>query len=1104
MPLTEHPQNHISRNRSRGVRSEHASHRSDERSVKASAPDPLQAMLKTTTEIGDVGRFAFKSSRIPHPVTRDPSRMQDGSNGLVNQPGHGFRRRRSRYQEHPERHHALLVSKDKVPSRSASVHGGGHSTSSPATSHILSNYDHAYDHRSYSLTESSQTSYSLSTLTPNHRSNVNLKNFGEPHLIRPRSPFAYPTRLKRPGFRPSSPAFSQSNGSDVRAVHGLDRGPSFRTSSPSSLYAGRRVPAGLTPDYNQSMPALPIWLPPERIRHCGTRTPPLPTRMPKYVHPLGHDFLAPSASEQSTVTLGCQGSGGAPMQPPRYYDYSEAFEEQSVCRGGNLSEVSVPLIDQTIPEDRPSSVRYRLWGSTARETELTALPTGDGHQPSQDLGLSARGPHAIPAEDMDNEDRVKESGPGFGVNGPTIDTDDIEASPDYRTRSSKDQTVDTSIYRNESFGTTVRQSPESSIIVSRARDVSSITTSSNPENLGISSSLISLYQSSAVPESPICLEKANQVGIMEPFSLPVASSHPSQPQGWKIPSLDFSLMDLDGRPEEPRDGPREHSMLVGGVGEAGIPTIHAPVPRRSLSSQSKFSKILSVDEGLAESTEIINATHEAAERLSTIKPNIKTGSQASLSSHKRPTSRLSVRSLSRMMKLATVGERDMADPDEFSASKSSLVSTTPTASKLVKRARHGTGTTAALGVGNSVAVDDVSVGHNMSHQLSVPSNSSNMASTSTTEEPEVLIANAENPYPGQTHSPGHSANNKSANEDLLPLPADTSFRSISPPTLVMPTDLPYSFVPLAPELIHGSNAATPEPAAPDIVDPTSLAQDGKAGSARRYRVRIRANRKSDASLPCSQPWNFEESYPWTDRHPSIDVRLPALLTHSQQRHEKPPKFKLKVSRASKINQTTVFQKAEPHKRTGSPSTPFSSCHPPRKHRFGHLISSTRNSTSSDSLPAPTFVIGTPTLRPTTSGTANPSLLSPAFHSAEVQSFFSDDSSQMQQKGSIRKRLSQFRAKLPASRGTSTDEAGAMDRIFARSVVNRSRASGRTSNPSEDGTAGISNVRYTRLKVVEKIKGWWQQGAAKVRGLGGKTKGRGAQAHGAATGVYAGV
>lgn len=1097
MPLTELSHNQIGRNCSRSVRSDNASHRSDKRLAKASAPDPLQGMLKTTTEIGDVARFAVKPSRIPHPVTRESPRRPDGSNWPLNPHNPGFRRRRSRYQDHPERRHdALAVSKDKVPSRSrsASIHGGDRSTPSPATSHNLSNCEYAYDHRSYSLTQSSQTSYAFS----NHRSNVSLKNFGEPHLMRPRSPFAYPTRLKRPGFRPSSPALSQHNGSDHRAAYGLDRGPSFRTSSPSSLYAGRRVPAGFTPDYNQSTPSLPIRLQPERTKHCGARTPPLPTRTAKYVHLLGHDFPAPSVLEQNTVTIAGQRSGGS-TQSPRYYDYSEAFEEQGVCYGDDLSEASVPLIDQTIPEDRLPSVQYKFRGPKARETELTAVPLGDSRQPSQGLITLSGRPRVIKAESTEDEKRVHEPATRFGVDVSTRDVDDIKVSSDCPARSFKDQTVNTSISRSGSFGTTVQQSSESPIIVSRSREDSSVSASSNPENLGISSSLISLYQSPAVSES---LEKANQVEATEPFPLPVAPSGTCQPQGWTIPSLDFSLMDLAGRPEASRDGSKEHSTSLSGVGEAGYPTIHAPVPRRSLSSQSKFSKILSVDDGVIVTADTLNQTmEEAAERFGTTNPNIKTGSKANLSSQKRSTSRLSIRSLSRMMKLATVGERDMADLDGSSSPKSALVSTVPTAGKLVKRFRHGTETTAALGVGNSVAVDDVPVGHDMSNKLS---NWNEMATPPTTERPGVLTANVKNLYPGEAHNPGHTANNESPNEIALTLPADTSFRSISPPALVIPTNLPYSFVPLAPELAQGSNIATPEPAATGIVDTTSLVQDGKVGVATKYRLKIRPNRKSDTSLSGSQPWNYEESYPWTDRHPSIDVRMPAPLTHSQQRHEKPPKFKLKVSRASKINKTTIFQEAEPHKRSGSPSTHFSSCHPTRKHRFGHLISTTRTSTSSDTLPGPSLVIGTPTFRPATSGLANPSLLSPTSPSAEVQSFFSDDSSQVQHKGSIRKRLSELKAKLPASRGASSDEARAMDRLLTRSVMNRSRASGRTSRPSEDGTAGVSNARYTRLKVVEKIKGWWLQGAEKVRGFGGKRKGRDAQAHGAALGVYAGV
>lgn len=1099
MPLTELPHNHISRNRSRSARSEDASQRSDKRPVKASAPDPLQSMLKTTTEIGDVGGLALRPSRIPHPVRSDYSRRPDGFNGLANHHDHGFRRRRSRYQVHPERRPgALLASKGKVLSRSASIHGGDCSTPSPTTSQNLSNYDHKYENRSYSLTQSSRTSYSLS----NYPSNASLNDFGEPHLVRPRSPFAYPTRLKRPGFRPSSPAFSQYNGSDLRVTNGLDRGPSFRTSSPSSLYAGRRLPGGFTSDYNQSTPSRTFRVQHERTKHYGKRTPPPPTRTANDVHRLGHNFPAPSVPEQNPMTVGGQGSGAPAMQQPRYYDYSEAFEEQGASRGVSLCEPSVPLVDQTIPEDRLPSVRQRLWETTAQETEFATTHTGDGHRPSEEFNPLSGGLHGIQAENAHSKKRAKEPETGSGVDLPTMVPDDMNPSSDYHTRIVNDQWVDIRNSRNDCFGTAVQQSPEIPI-VSRSRDVSLISTSSNPENLGISSSLISLYQSPVVSESPTGPDKANQMGITEPLSLPVPSSDHVQPEGWKIPSLDFSLLDLAGQPGEPRHPPREQSMDLSRAGEARTPTIHAPVPRRSLSSQSKFSKILSVDEGSTELADTIKATEEVAEMFSSVNPNIQTGSKASLSTLKRPTSRLSIRSLSRMMKLATVGERDVPDPNEFSASTSSLVSTTPPAGKLVKRSRHGIKINATPDVGDSVPVEVVSVDHNMSDKSP---DWNNPATTPITQGQELLTANAESLYPGQADTPGHLADNESANEDLMQLPADTSFRSISPPTAVMPTNLPYSFVPLAPDLAQASNVVKPdlEPAAPGILHPTPLVEDGKSDSTTRYRVRIRANRESDTSLSGSQPWNFEESYPWTDRHPSIDVRMPAPLTHSQQRPEKPPKFKLKISRASKVNKTAVFQKADTHKRTGSPSVSFSGCHPTRKHRFGHLISSTRTSTSSDSLPAPLLAISTPSFRPAASGTPNPSLLSPPGHSAEVQSFFSDDSSQMQQKGSIRKRLSELKAKLPASRGTSTDEARAMDRHMARSVMNRSRASRRTSNPGEDGTAGISNARYTKLKVVEKIKGWWQEGASKVRGLGGKRKEKDAQAHGAATGAYVGL
>jgi hypothetical protein len=60
--------------------------------------------------------------------------------------------------------------------------------------------------RSHSLTTASQSSMGLT----NYRSLTSLRS-NEP-IQRPRSPYRYPTRLKRPGYRPSSPALSDMTG----------------------------------------------------------------------------------------------------------------------------------------------------------------------------------------------------------------------------------------------------------------------------------------------------------------------------------------------------------------------------------------------------------------------------------------------------------------------------------------------------------------------------------------------------------------------------------------------------------------------------------------------------------------------------------------------------------------------------------------------------------------------------------------------------------------------------------------------------------------------------------------------------------------------------
>ena len=66
------------------------------------------------------------------------------------------------------------------------------------------------DGRYFSMTHTSQPAYTLSS----HRSFASLRNHDI--IPRPRSLYRYPTRLRRPGYRPSSPAMSNITGTQPR------------------------------------------------------------------------------------------------------------------------------------------------------------------------------------------------------------------------------------------------------------------------------------------------------------------------------------------------------------------------------------------------------------------------------------------------------------------------------------------------------------------------------------------------------------------------------------------------------------------------------------------------------------------------------------------------------------------------------------------------------------------------------------------------------------------------------------------------------------------------------------------------------------------------
>lgn len=180
------------------------------------SPGPLESMLKTTTETGDIGIFSIS----PHP-------------SLPPQPATYHQPSRPR----PHLRDANLL----PPPRSRMAYNDGYyhddrrrlpSSYRDTTSEIISLYasdtQPSYT-RSFSPSlEEGRRSYSMTTCSSRHMAPQKSSGTLQSHssgsgLQRPRSPFPYPTRLKRPGVRPSSPAVTENGGIDYSRMVELDR-----------------------------------------------------------------------------------------------------------------------------------------------------------------------------------------------------------------------------------------------------------------------------------------------------------------------------------------------------------------------------------------------------------------------------------------------------------------------------------------------------------------------------------------------------------------------------------------------------------------------------------------------------------------------------------------------------------------------------------------------------------------------------------------------------------------------------------------------------------------------------------------------------------------
>ncbi|KFY77413.1 hypothetical protein V498_09351 [Pseudogymnoascus sp. VKM F-4517 (FW-2822)] len=324
-------------------------------------PSGLNSMLKNTTETGDIGIFSIKPSRLPrHPaITRAAGRARSNGSNYHRRPETQLPYHGPRVFSLPstidDRTRLSSYGRDAM-SEVASLYESS-SQKSSESSKILEDQDR----RSYSMTVSSFSGYRLA----NPHSSTSLSSqIDQSEAQRPRSSFQYPARLRRPGFRPSSPALTDGGVVDYSRRVEIQR----EANSPNCQNVSLR-PLSLRSDVNRSTPTASGQSPTEH----GFKRMPVIQQDDAPGESSNHVDTPESPPKANLSVTSCNNyhipnrtAAPVPVQnkarhtSPLYYDYTENFLNEA--REGDhaaeeLEDISPPpfLLEKTIHEDRELS-----------------------------------------------------------------------------------------------------------------------------------------------------------------------------------------------------------------------------------------------------------------------------------------------------------------------------------------------------------------------------------------------------------------------------------------------------------------------------------------------------------------------------------------------------------------------------------------------------------------------------------------------------------------------------------------------------------------------------------------------------------------------------
>ena len=1080
MALAELPAHHIARNTQLGEPSAqlHGSNgevgplKQYENRKFRPAPSAIDGMMKTTTETGDLGQLASK------PTPRTVSSLRNAS-AIYN------RGESSRLQARPrilDRRKPISSNPPAYPPMQDDPNAAYSNGESGRSEYSGGVYYHRPDqstyeeHQAWSMTQRSYVSHSLTNRHP--PSNGMYDRRIQPPGSRPRSPFAYPTRLKRPGYRPSSPALADVYRS--RYEVGLDS----RSSSPASSYSRQRARIPWQQHLNHSDPMMRSFptAPGHDYANYQYRSPaPSQASTPRPISSLRSVTSWSRLPQAQPPTAGVWNLAETSQSTPVFYDYSEGLENppgyQLNLRGvvnDELVEASSinEAIDTSMSDEHSHLTELSaettehkplLKRSSSQSQSTHAKASTDGLARSFSDTIFNRGKRFTTGSLLPQEQASKhtqyQAGRPASVPGPL-------SHPSSNDLPSHQRLEPLGLQRFAKYATVERQEACSNDPVVQER--------SSPST----GSMCTAESNSHLIEEDVDSETDKLDTRIRPDAKTETSSN-------------AELVD-------PHTHSRSSSVceVRSTLNSAGI---ISPTPERSILSQDnreRFSRLLNIDDSSALKEDVSknlwqghiqpnSERHRLALKVQVCEHLPPRQIQQDLERH-RPL-RTTQGSLLDHVTINTSILEDSGSDRQHELSPS-LMQT------FGGRGRDTS--TSIPAVTAPVAERDnlasISNGQVSSQQKPESTSGSTLpASVPTTAIPEAIVRKASR-SPSASHnrhariigSTERSSSHDSKGLSLVPEDQRTVI-AISPPATCDALDLPFSFSPIIQYRDYEDSVSESGGEGNTHVK----SKEGKATPTKppsRHSTLAFEN-NSVASSHGSRPWNDDCNYPWNDHLPDLAVSIPAPNSDARGRTGILPRFKLRIQRASSsTNSARLVKRRGSSDETSSRrnsrlfSRQVSTLKSRPKPRFSNSPGEINSSHAIKPAPLQTrFVEGFNLPSRISGAIGSPTvMLSAPSPVQEIRSFFSDDSSQVGQKASLRKRLSEFKSRR-RSHFDSNGNIQVPERGQSKSVLRKPRSSDRLSRQSHRTAHSTRTVGSNFLRF-RTVRFWWHRSEDKIR------------------------